>query len=277
MNYCKKFTSSFPYSFTRHKPNLSVPNFYYNSTFKQYQLRNNHSNYMRKYAQKLQNKAKSEGFSSVEELKTAKLNVKPEILSNLDVTTPAESLTRRNAKPGLPPNVKSLDKILNMDKIIDQSPEIIGNLWTEYYSTKSCLSAVIPAETYKTLFERGQQYPMFIAPLPQNIGLDFYILQFQFHQCYFTSLLEYKTHGSEARQYLALTHFPDLMDSKGIVLMHGELLEPKLLSLANAQYLTYFMQKFYVTGTEEERALVERFHKEPDRFDYNELLKGMNA
>ncbi|CAG8499203.1 3402_t:CDS:2 [Acaulospora colombiana] len=218
----------------------------------------------------------NEGFSSVEELKATKLNAMPKITSSSKARTPTLNETVET-RSSLPPNVKPLDKILNMEKVINQSSEVIGNLWTEYYSTKDCLSAVIPAETYRTLFERGQKYPMFIAPLPKDTGLEFYILQFQFHQCYFTSLLEYKTHGSEARQYLVLTHFPDLMSSKGIVLMHGELLEPKLLSLKNAQYLAYFMQKFYVTGTENERALVERFHREPDKFDYKELLNEIGV
>jgi len=55
---------------------------------------------------------------------------------------------------------KPLDKILNMDKIKDQDSEIIEKLWLEYHSIKNCLSAVIPADIYRTLFKRGQQYPM---------------------------------------------------------------------------------------------------------------------
>lgn len=49
-----------------------------------------------------------------------------------------------------------------MEKIKDHDPETIEKIWLEYHSTKNCLSAVIPAETYRTLFKRGQQYPTVI-------------------------------------------------------------------------------------------------------------------
>lgn len=49
-----------------------------------------------------------------------------------------------------------------MEKIKDHDSETIEKIWLEYHSTKNCLSAVIPAETYRTLFKRGQQYPMVI-------------------------------------------------------------------------------------------------------------------
>ena len=72
---------------------------------------------------------------------------------------------------------------------------------------------------------------------------------------------------------MVLTHFPDLIDLKGIVLMHGEIVQPKLISLKSAQYLAYAMQKFYVSGTKSELDLVKKFHKHPDKFEYNDLIK----
>ncbi|RIA94967.1 ATP11 protein [Glomus cerebriforme] len=243
---------------------------------------------MEKYYDKLKIKAEKERFSSVEEMKAEKLKAfqKDSISISKEISSNENETNSSQKTMSLPPHVKPLDKILKMDKIKDQDSETIEKLWLEYHSTKNCLSAVIPADTYKALFRRGQQYPMFVVPLPQEQGLEFYILQFQFHQCFFTSLLEYKTHGTESKHHMVLTHFPDLIDSKGIVLMHGEIVQPKLISLKSAQYLAYAMQKFYVSGTKNELDLVEKFYKNPgplsdltvldDSFDYllQELFFG---
>ncbi|PKY38407.1 ATP11-domain-containing protein [Rhizophagus irregularis] len=241
------------------------------------------SKYMEKYYDKLKIKAEKENFSSVEEMKAERLKaiqknsffVPKKISSTESETNSSNKKNSTEATMNPPPNVKTLDKILNMEKIKDHDSETIEKIWLEYHSTKNCLSAVIPAETYRTLFKRGQQYPMFVVPLPQEHGLEFYILQFQFHQCFFTSLLEYKTHGIESKHHMVLTHFPELMDFKGIVLMHGEIIQPKLISLKSAQYLAYAMQKFYVSGTNDELNLVEKFHKYPDKFEYKDLIKNL--
>jgi ATP synthase F1 complex assembly factor 1 len=112
--------------------------------------------------------------------------------------------------------------------------------------------------------------------MPREEGVEFFFLQFNFHQCNFTSLLEYKTKGSEARPFLTLTHFTELEKSKGIVLMKGEINdEPRMLDTANAQFLTFALQQFYVTGGEEKLKLVEKFHKSPAEFDFQELIDAV--
>ncbi|RUS14472.1 ATP synthase mitochondrial F1 complex assembly factor 1, partial [Endogone sp. FLAS-F59071] len=107
-------------------------------------------------------------------------------------------------------------------------------------------------------------------------GIEFYLLQFSYHQCVFTSLLEYKTKGAGARPYLTLTHYPDLLPTKGIVLMHGELADsPRVLSVADAQFLAFQVQQFYVSGGERKLRLVEKFHEKPDEFDHRVLLEEL--
>lgn len=101
------------------------------------------------------------------------------------------------------------------------------------------------------------------------------MLQFNYHQVIFTSLLEFKAKGQEARPYLTITHFPELIKSKDIVLMKGEITDTKLLSTANAQYLAFALQQFYVTGGDAKRKLLETFHTKPQEFDYNHVIKEM--
>ncbi|RUP52030.1 ATP11 protein-domain-containing protein [Jimgerdemannia flammicorona] len=255
--------------------------------------------YESKYAEKLRQRALQEGVKSVEELKarvkTAKSSSTPLQPSNpplasstntgstsspttaTSATSPAAAQANQSA-PGAPPSssAPALNKIMKIELLENEDPETIGKIWTECHSTKDCISAVIPGETYKTFFQRSQKYPMFIVPLMQPQGVEFYLLQFSYHQCVFTSLLEYKTRVAQARPYLTLTHYPELLPTKGIVLMRGELSEePRVLSSADALFLALQMQQFYVSGGERKLKLVEAFHERPEEFDHHVLIEEM--
>ncbi|KAK9727369.1 hypothetical protein K7432_001902 [Basidiobolus ranarum] len=249
--------------------------------------------YEQKYAEKLKLKAEKEGLKTVTELKEKVLKpVKPapSVSSKTSTATksvansvsgeaekPSSSSPRGNSNNGLPSDVKSLENILKMDKILQEDAEVIGKIWTEYHASKeNALSAVIPAETYDRLFERSKKYPLFVLPVPREEGAEMYLLQFAYHQCYFTSLLEYKTHGENARPYLTLTHYTDLKESKGVVLMHGEISdEPRILSPQDAQFLVYGLQQFYITGSERKQKMVEDFHHNPQAFDVKQLIEEL--
>jgi ATP synthase F1 complex assembly factor 1 len=115
------------------------------------------------------------------------------------------------------------------------------------------------------------------VPVPRDEGVEFFLLQFNYHQVMFTSLLEFKTKGEEARPYLTITHYPELISIKDIVLMKGEITDTKLLSIANAQYLAFVLQQFYVTGGASKIKLLETFHCKPQEFDYNDVIKEMET
>ena len=79
----------------------------------------------------------------------------------------------------------------------------------------------------------------------------------------FTPLEEFKKAGEWAQPYLVLTHYPDLANSHGTVLMRGEIssasaggpdgsdLNPGyLLSQPQAQLLALALQRFYCAGIE---------------------------
>jgi len=113
----------------------------------------------------------------------------------------------------------------------------------------------------------------FLLPLSHEDGVEFYLLQFSFHQVIFTSLLEYKTHGENARPYLTLTHYPELIDDKGIVLMNGAVTtNPKVLTVDQAQILTFGLQQYYVSDHPEKVSLLHDFHKNPEKFSHERLI-----
>ncbi|KAF9144972.1 hypothetical protein BGX30_010794 [Mortierella sp. GBA39] len=258
-------------------------------------FRSKHIDYTQKYADKLHQRAKEEGVKSIEELKakvlpttqTAFKKIQPletdnkESLSSAvqkqkqpvtDASTSAASSSAGSAPGSGSP---SLDKIMKLDLVKDLDAEEISKMWIQkHMDQEDSISAVIPAETYKKILKRSKDYPLFILPLSHGDGVEFYLLQFAFHQVIFTSLLEYKTHGENARPFLTLTHYPELIDEKQIVLMHGVVsTSPKVLTLDHAQILTFGLQQYYVGDHPERLQLLEDFHRQPEKFSHERLIE----
>ncbi|KAI9320868.1 ATP11 protein-domain-containing protein [Dichotomocladium elegans] len=249
--------------------------------------------YDAKYAEKLKKIAEEKGVS-VEDLKAkaresfkkaqSEKAASAASASGPKVTETAAAKPKAHAPPSpeavaakaqLPydSSAPTLDKIVKLELLEKEDPETVSKIWTEYHADKDCITAIIPKETYDTLYKRSQQYPVFVVPMPRESGIEFFFMQFSFHQVHFTSLLEYKAKGSEARPFLTITHFPELADTKGIVLMKGEIADnPRMIDTQNAQFLAFALQQFYATGGENKFALVEKFHKEPQNFDFQELI-----
>ncbi|KAJ1920808.1 hypothetical protein H4219_001044 [Mycoemilia scoparia] len=271
------------------------------------------TSYREKYKNKLEQRAKEKGFKSVDELlaheieknarskKSNETSEKPESRSSgaadktADPTKPKASnnagpvtekaqkrvaaAARSGSSSNLPPSVKSLDQILCTEKIDKNiTAEDLGNLWNQYHATKdNFISAAIPAETYRHLIEKSKKHPLFVLPLPRDEGIEFYIMQFEFHQVHFTSLIQYNTNQTSAIPYLTLTHYTDFIDSKGIVLMRGEICQdPKMLDSQQAQLLALQLQQFYVTGGERKKQILETFTFHPQKFNYDELIAEAN-
>ncbi|GAA5812718.1 hypothetical protein MFLAVUS_006176 [Mucor flavus] len=236
-----------------------------------------------KYADKIKEIAKREGLT-VEELKqkikdeaTKKMKaaqpkkIEPKIAST--VTKASASTIAAKAQLPYDSSAPTLDKLVKLELFEKETPENIAQIWNAGHANKDCITAAIPSDIYEKLYERSQKYPMFVLPMPREQGVEFFFLQFSFHQVNFTSLLEYKTKGSEARPFLTLTHFPELQKSKDIVLMKGDINDdPRMLDTGNAQFLTFALQEFYVTGGEQKLKLVEKFHNSPSEFDFQELI-----
>ncbi|ORX69166.1 ATP11-domain-containing protein [Linderina pennispora] len=259
--------------------------------------------YEEKYREKMLQQAKVRGLDSIEELKqkireeeqkaaeqsqktaTKQSDAQPSGKQPTTAPNAAQTAAAKSERPldrssnlsanNLPPGVKSLDEIMRTDLLADKASEEVGHIWNQYHATKDTISAAIPASTYKDLLKTASKNPLFVIPLPREEGVEFFFMQFDYHQVYFTSLLEYKTNTINARPYLTLTHYTDLMDSKGVVLMRGELDDKsKMIDTSNAQYLALQMQQFYVTGGEEKRRILEKFNHKPEEFDYNELMEA---
>ncbi|KAG0315573.1 hypothetical protein BGZ99_007366 [Dissophora globulifera] len=235
-----------------------------------------------------------EGVASVEELKAKLLPQTQTAFKKAAPQEPNESSTNATAattgkvsessnataKSAAPKTVApesgshSLDKILKLDLVKDLDAESIGKIWIQkHLDQEDTISAVVPADTYKKMLSRSKEYPMFLLPLTHGDGVEFYLMQFAFHQVIFTSLLEYQTHRENARPFLTLTHYPELID-KGVVLMHGMVsTDPRMLTVDQAQVLTFGLQQYYVSDHKEKLQLLQDFHKRPEKFSHERLIE----
>ena len=235
-----------------------------------------------KYHEKLLQRAKQQGFESVEAL-LGSVSRGDKANKENDKENDNKKSEKSEKRSNLPSFAKSLDQIIRMDLVEAESPERIATIWNQYHAglsadSKSRVSACIDAGVYAKLHQRGLVNSMFILPLPRDSGYELYLMQFSGHQIYYTPLQEYKLHGQNARPSLVVTHYTDLQDSKGIVLMLGELNGPTgTLSSQEAQNLCYQTQLFYVSGGDEKLRFVETFNKNPAGFDYQELIKQIET
>lgn len=173
--------------------------------------RHNHISYERKYAEKLQERAKVEGISleelkrKVKEAATAK-EEKPSFPTKASNAGEDDSLRRLPAavqkeRTDSSP-VKPLSSILNTSRIFatPHTPEQISALWTAYHMSRSggtgrgFVCASIPLAMYQKMAGTASKYPNFVVPVPRprttteaeqssenDTAYEFYYLQWDFH------------------------------------------------------------------------------------------------
>ncbi|XP_008404970.1 ATP synthase mitochondrial F1 complex assembly factor 1 [Poecilia reticulata] len=166
---------------------------------------------------------------------------------------------------------KTLGSILNLEMIKDKTGEEISQLWMQFYSTKDTISAAIPSQMYEVIFRRSKSCPMFLYALPQKEGYEFFVGQWSRHELHFTSLINIQTLGENAPSQLILYHYPELKEEKGVVLMTAEM-DPKFITVHQAQCLANQVQLFYGTQRQETYRLVETFNHQPEDFKHMSVI-----
>lgn len=169
------------------------------------------------------------------------------------------------------------------------------------------------------MLEVATKYPTFVLPVPRETAQtedgskqpahEFYLMEWGFHgpppepatvsdlfsppkassnpqtsTVLFTPLQEYKLRQSFATPYLVLTHYTDLVQSHGLVLLRGEITPSGasaevgggdtggrfMLNQQDAQILAMHVQRFYLWRQGSD---VKTFHETPNEFKWEELLK----
>ncbi|XP_028392457.1 ATP synthase mitochondrial F1 complex assembly factor 1-like [Dendronephthya gigantea] len=169
---------------------------------------------------------------------------------------------------------KGLDAIMHLEKVKDESAGTIEELWREHHRNKDCVSAVIPAEMYDKIQEKAREYPMFVYPVPRNEGYELMVGEFSDDQFYLTSVINYQTLGENSPWLVAFTHFTELKESKGIVLMVGEV-DTKQLATHEAMFIANLIQLYYGTDDGQKLSLLRTFNKNPDQFNHMSVIEEM--
>ncbi|KAK9462591.1 ATP11 protein-domain-containing protein [Lipomyces oligophaga] len=237
---------------------------------------------IQKYKDKLEEKMKKTGTSSIEDLREhykAEINKLREderaalsnISLNLSQPSPSQSVvTGLHGSAAQIPKVpkekaiRTLSSYVDVDKLaMHDSLQEIELIWRARHARDpNSLCAVLSAETFNRIRSVAQQYPMFILPLPRDTGASADVIEnpdgaseIQFVQwsfperdtthCILTSLLEYKLHTDFARPHTTLIFHSELAEKREIVLLNGTVEPDMSVTPADAQFLVAALQKFY--------------------------------
>ncbi|KAJ5720076.1 hypothetical protein N7493_006954 [Penicillium malachiteum] len=170
--------------------------------------------------------------------------------------------------------IKPLSTYLDVEKIRELPAKEIEALWRlRFANNPTTVCAAIPLEIYQRIFNAARQHPQFVLPLPRQTAeeqeettADIHFLQWAFHPpaeepvitspsgetanthvstVIFTHLGAFKMHGSFAQPHTTVTHYLDLADDKGLVLMHGQVVPDRGVSTTEATWLVSCVQRFY--------------------------------
>jgi ATP synthase mitochondrial F1 complex assembly factor 1 len=180
------------------------------------------------------------------------------------------------------PSIKTLSSYLDLEKTRGLPQKELEAIWRlRHVNDAQSLCAVIPLDVYRTIESTAKQHPHFILPLPkEGQGAEIHFLQWTFPAentvtVLFTHLAEYKLRGEFSQPHTTITHHLELAEDKGLVLLHGQVIEGRGVSVDEAKWLLMCLQKFYgVHGEKSERKrLLEMFKKGDLAFKVEDLVE----
>lgn len=173
---------------------------------------------------------------------------------------------------------KSLDSIVKLELLSQKTAQEIEEIWCNHFSSKDCVAAVIPGQTYNTMLARFAEFNTFLFPLPREQGYEFVVVQFLGHEAHFTTLINYQAHKENAPECLNMVHYPELAETKGVVLMVGEY-DKDVLSESEARSLVVQTLQYYGWATSDHKKFghLFRFTYETDEFNHIDLIQELEV
>ncbi|KAF5095054.1 hypothetical protein D0Z00_003279 [Geotrichum galactomycetum] len=260
-----------------------------------------------KYRAKLEQKAASEGVTSVDELKEKykeKIEKVKTELGEDPITAATKAHENETAKaaqsaianaPKVPSSdIKDLDSFVDVSKFKLHDRKEIEMLWKmRHAANPHAICGIIDGSVYAELYKNARKNPMFVLPLPRNApreaeadtndgGVEMHLVQWAFPgpytvHCMITTLAEFKLHQEFARPHTTLIMHSDLLADKGIALMNGNVEKESSVNLEEAHLLTLFLQKFYAAKATTESgkrklALLQAFTTGDANFSLDQLV-----
>ncbi|KAF5828377.1 assembly factor 1 for F1 component of mitochondrial ATP synthase [Dunaliella salina] len=166
-----------------------------------------------------------------------------------------------------------LHQVVKLEELENKTTEEISAIWLQYHAdvADNRVASVMSAEEWTLLQERGKKSPMFVLPVAKpGGGFLTMVTQMQLPFTLVTLLEEYKRNGPGAAACMVVTHYPELSQSKKVVLTRGDLLDPKQVPAEEARAVLELLRAYY-TDHEDYKAVFD-FNHNPMRFDFNALL-----
>lgn len=170
---------------------------------------------------------------------------------------------------------------MHVDQLSDKTAEEIEQIWLQFHEEGTAQGAgrvadTLGADEYRQLSARARSSPMFVLPLSKpGGGFLTLLLNWQGRVALLTSLDEYRRFGAGAPPHLSVTFYDELADSKGIVLARGDVVNDRVVSVAEARTLLQLARAFYTDPGAHRH--VYRFNHEPDAFSFDELLAELGV
>ncbi|MCJ1469747.1 hypothetical protein MMC07_008389 [Pseudocyphellaria aurata] len=194
----------------------------------------------------------------------------------------AIQIEKPSTKTSSSPGVKTLSSYIDVQKSLELPQKEIEYIWRlRHASDPQSLCAVIPNSTYNRIRKIATQHPQFILPLPrEGQGAEIHFLEWTFPTpttatVLFTHFAEYRLRGEFSQPHTIVTHHMDLAEPKGLVLLQGNVVEGRGITVEDGKWLLMCLQKFYGgdTGNNVRKKLLEQFTSGDLRFEVEELLK----
>jgi len=204
----------------------------------------------------------------------AKARVEKESKSQ-DLDTVTESQARAcSAQPSYVAP-KTLDSVMKVERLKNKDAKEIADIWKKFHHSRSAVFASMNSKYWQFFVAMKSVFPVFVYPIPRDDDQWlFYVGQWGGNEINFTSLEHYKLRGADAPVLLTFCHYPDLVESKDICLMVGDV-DESLLSKLDAQLLATYVQYFHTEPSG--MSLVQTFNTKPEDFKYEHVIKAVET
>jgi len=177
------------------------------------------------------------------------------------------------------PSPRDLDSIMKLDELVPKSREEIMDIWKAYHEDpKSNRAAeIMNANEYDKFNERTFESKMFVLPLAKGNDTGSFmtlLLQAQMPYILITGLDDFRQFGPNAMPYVTLTVYPELRESKDLVLIRADNLNEKSITFQETQSIASTVKSLYVDDAKYAK-FIQCFNHRPNEFNFDDLLKEL--
>ncbi|POS86211.1 hypothetical protein EPUL_001947 [Erysiphe pulchra] len=232
-----------------------------------------------KYREKLEDKVKEHGLRNTNQLRDVYKEKIEALKKENFIPIPSASQGVHSFPSSIqspPPQPPS-----STEPIRSSSTSAIKRLSAYIDLDKIC---ALPVKEIEAIWPLAQNHPSFILPLiRENQGAEIHYLQWTFPAknvttILFTHLAEFKLRGEYSQPHTTITHHLELAEEKGIVLLRGDVVEGRGVSVDEAKWLLFCLQRFYgglgeENNTGKRKGMVEKFGQGDLNFSVEELIQ----